>query len=121
MKHVALILTLAFAACQSASNLTPEQKKQVFLAYLAEARVYVEESRPIADVYVTAGKLDQADVDVAYAAIAVVVPVLEAAIAKGDPVAMAEARARVVSKLAALALMLAVRDAEPVASPPPPE
>ena len=120
MRHVVLILSLAVLACQSTSGLTPEQKQQVYLAYLAEAKVYVEESRLIADVYVEAGRLDQADVNVAYAAIAVVVPILEAAIQKGDPVAMADARARVVSKLAHLALLLAVRDAEPDVSPPDP-
>ena len=112
MRYV-ILLTALLCACVSTENMTDEERREVHLTYLAEARVSVEESRVIADAYVEAGRIDEAEVVLVYAALEAALPAFEAAINKGDRVAQAEVRARLVASLAKLAILVAAREDEP--------
>lgn len=118
---VLLAVMTAVVGCVSTDGLTDEEKREVYRAYLAEAKAYVEEAKPIAQLYVDKGKLKQEEVDVAFATLEdVAIPLLEAAIEGNDTTAWAQARAKVVLGIAKIVIMLTLDDAEAEATPPAP-
>jgi len=109
-----LALLAVVAGCISTDGLTPEEKREVYRAYLAEAKTYVEEAKPIAQLYVAEGKIKQEEVDAAFLVLEdVAIPLLAAAIEGNDMTAWAQARAKVILGIAKVVILLSFDGDDP--------